>query len=162
MAKGQVFFSFHYSGDHWRASQVRNMGKVLENSIFSDNICEEAEVKEWIDNHIEMCSCLVLLIGEKTFGRKWINYEIKRALELDKGMVGIYIHKLTDSSGQQSSEGKNPFDYHMYNGKSLSNYIKCFNSKYSSSSCVYSDIEANISEIIEYGIENRPSTWQTI
>ena len=30
MAKRQVFFSFHYSRDSWRASQVRNMGKVSD------------------------------------------------------------------------------------------------------------------------------------
>ena len=26
MAKRQVFFSFHYSRDSWRAAQVKNMG----------------------------------------------------------------------------------------------------------------------------------------
>lgn len=35
--KRQVFFSFHYNRDSWRASQVRNMGKVDGNSTFSDN-----------------------------------------------------------------------------------------------------------------------------
>lgn len=28
MAKRQVFFSFEYNKDAWRASQVRNMGKA--------------------------------------------------------------------------------------------------------------------------------------
>ena len=37
----QVFFSFHYSRDVWRASQVRNMGKVDRSSTFSDNDWEE-------------------------------------------------------------------------------------------------------------------------
>ena len=39
-------------------------------------------------------SCVVVLIGEKTAERKWINYEIKKAIELNKGIVGIYIHNL--------------------------------------------------------------------
>ena len=41
MTKRQVFFSFHYNRDSWRASQVRNMGKVDGNSTFSDNDWEE-------------------------------------------------------------------------------------------------------------------------
>ena len=34
MAKRQVFFSFHYSNDSWRASQVRNMGRVIIARLF--------------------------------------------------------------------------------------------------------------------------------
>ena len=37
----QVFFSFHYMRDVWRASMVRNMGKVDKSSTFSDNDWEE-------------------------------------------------------------------------------------------------------------------------
>ena len=33
MAKRQVFFSFEYNKDAWRASQVRNMGKVDNSSM---------------------------------------------------------------------------------------------------------------------------------
>ena len=35
--KRQVFFSFQYKPDNWRASMVRNMGKVDNSSTFSDN-----------------------------------------------------------------------------------------------------------------------------
>ena len=37
MGKRQVFFSFHYNNDNWRAGQIRNMGKVDSSSTFSDN-----------------------------------------------------------------------------------------------------------------------------
>ena len=69
MAKRQVFFSFHYNRDSWRASQVRNMGKVDGNSTFSDNDWEEVryksdtKIKEWIDKQLAMRSCLVVLVG---------------------------------------------------------------------------------------------------
>lgn len=43
--KRQVFFSFHYSNDNWRASQVRNMGIVSGDSTFSDNDWEEVKLK---------------------------------------------------------------------------------------------------------------------
>lgn len=35
--KRQVFFSFYYDRDNWRASEVRNMGAVDNNSYFCDN-----------------------------------------------------------------------------------------------------------------------------
>ena len=84
MAKRQVFFSFEYNKDAWRASQVRNMGKVDNSSTFSDNDWEEvkektdAKIREWIDNQMAKRSCLVVLIGATTSGRKWINYEIEK------------------------------------------------------------------------------------
>jgi hypothetical protein len=37
MAKTKVFFSFHFDLDHWRASQVRNMGLLEGNAELSDN-----------------------------------------------------------------------------------------------------------------------------
>ena len=103
MAKRQVFFSFEYNKDAWRASQVRNMGKVDNSSTFSDNDWEEvkektdAKIREWIDNQMAKRSCLVVLIGATTSGRKWINYEIEKAYELNKGIVGIYIHGLMNN-----------------------------------------------------------------
>lgn len=165
MAKRQVFFSFHYDNDNWRAGQVRNMGKVDSSSTFSDNDWEkvkektESKIKEWIDEQLNKRSCLVVLIGEKTANRKWINYEIKRAYELNKGIVGIYIHKLKNVYGKQDSKGANPFDYYNINGVSMSKYVKYFESNWSSSENVYSDIKDNIEDLIEYGIEHKPSTW---
>lgn len=166
MAKRQVFFSFHYNNDSWRAAQVKNMGKVSDSSTFSANEWEEvkeksdSKIKEWIDGQMVKRSCLIVLIGKNTANRKWVNYEINKAIKLDKGIVGIYINKLKNSLGEQDSEGDNPFDYFTFSGVSLSKYIKCFKSDYSMSNNVYSDIEENIEELIEYGIEHKPSTWQ--
>lgn len=165
MAKRQVFFSFHYDNDNWRAGQVRNMGKVDSSSTFSDNDWEEvkekteSKIKEWIDEQLNKRSCLVVLIGEKTANRKWINYEIKRAYELNKGIVGIYIHKLKNVYGKQDSKGANPFDYYKINGVSMSKYVKYFESNWSSSENVYNDIKDHIEDLIEYGIKHKPSTW---
>ena len=92
----KVFFSFHYQEDNWRAAQVRNMGILDDTSNIIDNSWEEVknkndiDIKRWIDNQMNNCSCIVVLIGKNTANRKWINYEIRRAYELGKGMVGIY------------------------------------------------------------------------
>ena len=129
MGKRQVFFSFHYNNDNWRAGQVRNMGKVDSSSTFSDNDWEEvkekteSKIKEWIDEQLNKRSCLVVLIGK------------------------------------QDEKGDNPFDYLTLEGEKLSKYLKCFDSTYSLSKDVYNDIKGNIEYLIEYGIENKPSTW---
>lgn len=162
MAKHQVFFSFEYNKDAWRASQVRNMGKVSDLSTFSDNDWEEVkcksdkEIREWIDNQMAMRSCIVVLIGKTTSSRKWVNYEIEKAYELNKGIVGIYIHKLENEDGNQTDKGPNPF-YSIYTngGERLSKYIECFDSPYQSSKFVYNDIMSNIEDLIENAIYSK-------
>lgn len=166
MAKRQVFFSFHYNNDNWRAAQIRNMGKVDSSSTFSDNDWEEVkkktdkEIEKWIDGQLEKRSCLVVLIGRETASRKWIRYEIKKAYELNKGIVGIYIDKLKDVHGKQDTKGNNPFDNFTIKKIPMSKYVKCFESNYLLSTNVYNDIKNNIESLIEYGIENKPSTWK--
>ena len=164
MAKRQVFFSFQYEPDNWRASMVRNMGKVDNSSTFSDNDWEavrkkrDSAIKEWIENQMKMRSCIVVLIGSTTSQSKWVKYEIERAYYLNKGIVGIYINKLEDSNGKQSREGSNPF-YNMttYNGYRLSNYVETFQSTYSTSKYVYDDIKNNIEGLIERSIKKAGS-----
>ena len=162
MPKRQVFFSFEYLKDAWRASQVRSMGKVDDSSTFSDNDWEvvrkknDSEIKAWIDSQMRMRSCLVVLIGATTSGRKWIDYEIKKAYELNKGIVGIYIHNLKDSNGNQTTKGSNPFfNIIINNGKRLSTYVTCFDSAYSTSTNVYNDIKDNIEDLIEDALSNK-------
>ena len=161
VAKRQVFFSFEYNKDFWRASQIRNMGKVDNSSTFSDNDWEEvkektdSKIKEWINTQLAKRSCLVVLVGETTSGRKWINYEIQKAYELNKGIVGIYIHGLEDRDGKQTSKGNNPF-YHIYIGKNkerLSKYVDCYDPPYKTSKYVYGYIKDNIEQYIEDAIE---------
>ena len=107
-----VFFSFHFKNDCWRTGQVRNIGKIEGNKPVSDNDWEEvkkkgdSEIAKWIDGQLKGKTCVIVLIGEKTAGRKWIKYEIKKAWELGKGIMGIKIHNLKDSDVNQSSEGK--------------------------------------------------------
>jgi hypothetical protein len=115
MAKN-VFFSFNYKADAWRAAQVRNMGVVEGNQPVSDNDWEQIArggdqaIKQWIDEQMKGKSCCVVLIGSATAGRKWINYEIQKAWDDGKGVLGIYIHNLKDSDGRTTWKGRNPFE----------------------------------------------------
>lgn len=157
----KVFFSFQFKKDHWRAGQVRNIGVIEGNSEVSDNKWEQIKqegnnaIEKWIDDNMFGRSCLVVLIGNGTANRKWINYEIEKAWKDKKGVVGIHIHKLKDAAAEQDSEGLNPFDYVYHEGKKLSSIVKTFNSSFSSSTYVYDDIKDNISDLIDEAIKIR-------
>jgi len=157
----KVFTSFHYIPDNWRASQVRNMGKIEGNSIATSNKWEEvtnggnSAIEKWIDDNMKGKSCVVVYVGENTAGRKWIKHEIEKAWNENRGIVGIHVHNLKDSAGNQASKGKNPFDDFKVGDKKLSSIVKCYDPPYSISTNVYNHIENNIADWIEEAIEIR-------
>lgn len=161
MARRRVFFSFHYKPDNWRASQVRNIGKVEGNSPASDNDWEtvtkggDKAIAKWIDEQMYGKSCLVVLVGTKTAGRKWIKYEIKKAWEAGKGVVGIYVNKLKDGYGNTAEKGNNPFSAFTVNGVPMTRLVKCHTPSGSSSTAAYKDISENIEDWIEDAVEAR-------
>ncbi|AVQ12522.1 TIR-like domain protein [Leptospira santarosai] len=117
----------------------------------------EKEIQKWIDDQLYGRSCTIILIGANTSGRKWINYEIKKTWDSNKGILGIYIHNLKDSSGEKSNQGANPFTGFTINeGKTdLSSVVKAYNPPHSDSKEVYSYISDNISDWIDEAIKIR-------
>lgn len=156
-----VFTSFHYKPDNWRASTVRSIGKIEGNSVATPNKWEtvtnggDAAIKKWINDNMTGKSCVIVLVGENTANRKWINYEIQRAWTENKGVVGIHIHNLKNGDGEKSNKGDNPFDYFDFGTKKFSSVIKCYNPPYTDSQKVYNHIRENIGEWIEEAIEIR-------
>ncbi len=152
----RVFFSFHYERDASRAAQVRNMGAVEGNRPVADNDWEtvkkggDAAIKKWIDEQIKGKSCAVVLIGTETAKRKWIQYEIKHAWEEDKGVLGIYIHKLKDLDGNQCRKGANPF-----RALNLDGIVRAYDPPRETSQGVYSYIKNNIEGWVETAIDIR-------
>jgi hypothetical protein len=161
MAK-RVFFSFHYNPDHWRASQVRNMGVIEGDAPVSDNDWETVKkggdpaIEKWIADQMSGKSCVVVLIGAATAGRKWITYEIVKAWNDKKGVLGIYIHNLKDSDSNQSAKGANPFDSVTFNnGAKLSSVVTSYDPPYSDSTNVYAYIKNNLADWVEAAITIR-------
>lgn len=157
----KVFTSFHYIPDNWRASQIRSMGKIEGNSIVSSNKWEEvtsggnAAIEEWINDNMHGKSCVIVFVGENTAGRKWIDYEIKKAWNDKRGLFGIYVHNLKNSAGYKANKGNNPFEHFTVGEKKLSSIVKCYNPPYSSSKSVYDYIKINIEDWMEEAIEIR-------
>lgn len=140
------------------------MGVVEGNRLLSDNDWESVKrldqcIMKWIDEQLESCSCLVVLIGEYTANRKWINYEIERAFLKQKGVVGIYIHNLKNAQGKTGRKGENPFDYITVCGRKISENVICFEPDDLRSEGVYHTIRINLEMLVEHAILSNPSKW---
>lgn len=157
----RAFFSFHYALDHWRASQVRQMGMVEGNRPAHDNDWEaikrggDSEIIRWIDAQLSGTSVVIVLIGEHTAGRKWITHEIKAAWERSKGVLGVHVHGLKDSHSKQCCRGPNPFDFLTVGGKSMSTIARTYDPPYAASEYVYGYIRESLPVWIEDAIAIR-------
>lgn len=114
----RVFFSFHYENDIWRVSQIRNcwVGRDRESAGFWDAASWEqlkkqgdAAVCSWIDSQLDNTSVTVVLIGNQTADRPYVNYEIEKSLGRGNGLLGIWIHNMKDQNGYVSFPGRSPF-----------------------------------------------------
>ena len=161
MVTRRVFYSFHYKPDNWRAGQVRNIGAIEGNVPVSDNDWEavtsggDAAIQKWIDSQMSGRSCAVVLIGSNTSGRKWIKYEIQKAWNDGKGLLGIHIHNLQDRNGNQSAKGANPFYSLSLNGTRLSSIVKTYDPPYKRSTNVYAYVAKDIADWAEEAIRIR-------
>lgn len=163
--KRRAFYSFHYAPDSWRAAQVRNIGAVEGNQPARDNDWEEvkrggdAAIKRWIQNQMYGRSCTIVLVGAKTAGRKWIDYEIAKSWEKGMGVVGIRIHGLKDFSGETSTKGANPFEHLpiRIEGKKFSSVVECYDPSGSNSREKYDWIQKHLAAAVEEAIEIRNS-----
>lgn len=115
MATKTVFYSFHYERDVNRVQLVRNIdaleGQVLLNAQDWEAVRQRGQqaIVDWIDEQMKYKRAVVVLIGRETASRPWVIYEIKRAWNEKKPLVGVYIHGLS-SFGSADRKGANPFD----------------------------------------------------
>jgi len=157
--KRQIFYSFHYDNDVFRVQQIRNIGALEDNKPVSHNEWETVKrggdkaIEKWIDDNMKYRSCVVVLIGEDTHKRPWVKYEIKKAWEDGKGLLGIHINNLKDPKTGTCSKGINPFDQFTF--KDNKGNIKTIPCKTPSVSDAYNSIKNNIESWVEEAITNR-------
>lgn len=71
---------------------------------------------------------------------------------MKKGVLGVYVHNLKDSVGNQSTRGKNPFEDLTASGMRMSNIVKAYDPPYFLSTQVYDYIKQNLAYWIEEAI----------
>lgn len=112
-----VYFAFHYENDIWRVNQVRNSGLLFgaKSVGFADrSLWEKAKTKgqraleNLILSRLEGTSATVVLIGEDTAGRRWVEFEIEESYERNNALLGIRLHHLADQHGYSSRRGRVP------------------------------------------------------
>jgi hypothetical protein len=163
----RVFFSYHHQADQWRAAQVINAGVVQGNQPASAVEWEaitrggEPAIRQWIEDQLTNRSCVVVLIGSATAGRKWITYEIEKAWNDGRGVLGIHIHRLKDESGEQAPKGPNPLDFLTItpDRRTLSTIGKTYDPPFTSSIHVYDYIKQNLEAWVEEAVSIRNDYW---
>lgn len=133
MAKRKVFFSYDYNKDASKVEEIRALGLVNDNKPVSkekwNEICSMGDeaIKKWIDDSMSEKDCIVVFIGEDTAKKKWVIYEIEKAWNEKKGLLGIYIHNMEENPSKRV-KGENPFEKFKMNrdGKQLRSVIKCY------------------------------------
>jgi MTH538 TIR-like domain (DUF1863) len=159
MAKRKVFYSFHYDNDVFRVQQIRNIGALEANEPVSANTWEQIKrggdtaIKRWINENMEFKSCLVVLIGSETASRKWVKYEIEKAWNDNRAVLGVYIHNINCMRSGTCYKGPNPFDdIYFKDGSRLSSAVKAYNPNPNNA---YADIANNLEYWIEEAIASR-------
>lgn len=112
----RVYFSFHYD-DIWKVNQIRNSHIVDGCSVagFRDgSLWEEVKrrgeqaIQRAILQGLKNTSVTCVLIGQDTWRRKFVRYEIEESLERGNGLIGIHIHNIRDRWGETCEKGRIP------------------------------------------------------
>lgn len=107
-----VFFSFHYDKDVFRANVVRNSWVIRGNKDagFIDKADFEKikakgdqAVYNWIDQQLIGTSVTAVLIGEETCDRKFVRYELQQSYKRGNKIIGIFIHNIKDMTTMRTS-----------------------------------------------------------
>lgn len=159
----RVFFSYSHKVDSWRVATIRNMGVIEGNKALSDNDWQQvrrggdAAIKQWIQRQMSRRSCTIVLIGEDTAFRPWVNFEIREAWrKRHMGLFGIRIHNLLDRDGSYGTEGPNPFKYiRLTGGETFADLFDVHDPLGWDSKDVYADIEENLTSWVEWAIRQR-------
>lgn len=146
-----IFASFYYDGDAARVQQVLKMGAIEGDSLVTAQAWEtvkyqsEAAIKKWIHEQMLRKSAVVVLVGAETASRKWVDYEIRKAWDDKRPLVGIRIHGLRNLDRRTSSAGVNPFaKVRLVDGSTLDSHINLHNPPGADSKAVYASIANNV------------------
>jgi hypothetical protein len=121
--KRKVFFSFHYD-DIMRVNVVRNAWKIdhpdnaLTRGFYDGSLWESRKlegddaVKRLIREGVEYTSAVCVLIGSGTWLRRWVKYEIARAIIDGRGLLGVHLNSIRHHQTlTPHTRGYDPFEF---------------------------------------------------
>ena len=101
----KAFFSFHYE-DVFRVNNVRQSWRFQrKDSIFGPSFTDsslwessqrenEESLKSLIRSGVYGTSAVCVLVGAETWTRRWVKYEIARALIDNRGLLAVHLNKI--------------------------------------------------------------------
>ena len=121
----RVFFSFDYQDvidfranvvrNHWITKPDREDAGFFDASIWeSEKRTGDVALKHLIDEALQNTSVTVVLIGSKTYARRWVRYEIMKSFTQGNHIFGVHINSIKDKYGKTKPLGLNPFKYLGY------------------------------------------------
>jgi MTH538 TIR-like domain (DUF1863) len=118
--KRWAFFSFHFD-DVRRSVIVRNAWRFTnpENNSFVDSsLWEESKVKDpetvkqLIRDAVSYTSVVCVLVGTESWWRRWVRYEIARAIIDERGLLAVHLNSIRDPNTLTTLPlGLNPLNY---------------------------------------------------
>jgi MTH538 TIR-like domain (DUF1863) len=103
--KRKAFFSFHF-GDIMRVNNVRNTWKIkhpdssLNRSFYDSSLWEARKlvgpegIKQLIRAGVLRTSAVCVLAGSMTWDRRWVKYEIARAIIDGRGLLTVHLNNI--------------------------------------------------------------------
>lgn len=116
----RVFFSFNYDDvADFKVNVVRNSRALktpnYKSTFIDKSLWEEARkknptaLKRIMDSSLNGTSVTVILIGDNTANRRWVNYEIVKSFVEGKGIMSIHLNRIRSrSTSKISMKGPNP------------------------------------------------------
>ena len=121
--KRKAFCSFHYD-DIMRVNVVRNAWKIdhpddaLMRSFQDSSLWESRKlegddaVRRLIREGVEYTSAVCVLIGTDTWLRRWVKYEIARAIVDGRGLLGVHLNSIRHHHTKTPhTRGHNPLEF---------------------------------------------------
>lgn len=114
-----VYFAFDYEDvKSFRANVVRNSWVMSKYKFKDSSIWEESKekgvknIKGLIDTSLVGTSVTCVLIGSRTYNRRYVRYEIVKSFATKRGLLGVGINWIKDKNGETKLfAGENPFEY---------------------------------------------------
>lgn len=103
--KRKAFFSFHFD-DIMRVNNVRNAWRITHpdsatmRSFYDSSLWEsrklegDESLKRLIREGVANTSAICVLVGTDTWNRRWVRYEIARAIIDQRGLLAVHINRL--------------------------------------------------------------------
>lgn len=98
LTKRSVFISYHHGGDQYYYDQFSYEFATAYN-ILKDNSVEDpfdSDDSEYVmrqirEEYLTGSSCTIVLCGQQTYKRKFVDWEIKATLDKQHGLVGLNL-----------------------------------------------------------------------